>query len=197
MSDKIREAQRVAMSFAEQSTDSRTAIAHIRGLCKLLDSALAQQPAAAVPKSWISVSERLPDHGDAVQVWCSGAECAGVAWMRQGAWYMPEPQAIGYDTITHWQPLARNPVDAPAAPVAQEPPPVSGVVLRDGQPTLLMEKFVKPTDQRLYTAPPAAEQPDTVAVPRAVLADMAQDAEDSGAQLLANRLRSLLAGGAE
>lgn len=44
---------------------------------------------------------------------------------------------------------------------------------------------------------PAAEQPDTVAVPRAVLADMAQDAEDSGAQLLANRLRALLAGGAE
>lgn len=53
---------------------------------------------------------------------------------------------------------------APAVPVAQEPPPVSGVVLRDGQPTLLMEKFVKPTDQRLYTAPPAAEQPDDTAM---------------------------------
>ena len=40
-----------------------------------------------------------------------------------------------------------------------------------------------------------AQQPDTVAVPRAVLADIAQDTEDSGAQLLANRLRALLRGG--
>lgn len=50
----------------------------------------------------------------------------------------------------------------PAA-VAQEP--VAGVVLRDSQPTLVMEKFVKLTDQRLYTAPPAAEQPDDTAMP--------------------------------
>lgn len=44
------------------------------------------------------------------------------------------------------------------------------------------------------------EKHETVQIPRAVLEDMAQDAEDSGAQLLANRLRSLralLAGGAE
>lgn len=75
--------------------------------------AFAQQAVQGAPAGWISVSERLPDHGDSVQVWCSGAECAGVAWMRQGAWYMPEPQAIGYDTITHWQPLARKPVAAP------------------------------------------------------------------------------------
>ena len=54
-----------------------------------------------------------------------------------------------------------------------------------------------PSGTKLYTAPPAAEQPDTVAVLRAVLADIAQDAEDSGALLLANRLRNLLAGCAE
>ena len=48
-----------------------------------------------------------------------------------------------------------------------------------------------------FPHPPIAQQPDTVPVPRAVLADIAQDAEDSGAPLLANRLRNLLAGGAE
>lgn len=45
-----------------------------------------------------------------------------------------------------------------AAPVAQEP--VRGVVLRDAMPTLLQERFIRATDQRLYTAPPAAAQPE-------------------------------------
>jgi hypothetical protein len=31
--------------------------------------------------------------------------------------------------------------------------PVSRVVLRDGEPTLLLDRDIKATDQRLYTAP--------------------------------------------
>lgn len=58
---------------------------------------------------WIPVSERLPDHRKPVAVWCSGSESAGVAWVCQGTWYMPEPQALGYETITHWQPLPTAP----------------------------------------------------------------------------------------
>jgi hypothetical protein len=45
-----------------------------------------------------------------------------------------------------------------AAPVQ----PVSGVVLREGLPTLLQDKHIKETDQRLCilpTTPPAAQQP--------------------------------------
>ena len=50
----------------------------------------------------------------------------------------------------------------PSAPVGQEP--VSGVVLRDGNPTLLQDKHIKASDVRLYAAPPAAQSssPKTV-----------------------------------
>ena len=41
------------------------------------------------------------------------------------------------------------------APVQE---PVAGVVLRDGYPTLVQDKHVKETDQRLYTTPPAAQR---------------------------------------
>lgn len=34
------------------------------------------------------------------------------------------------------------------------PEPVSGVVIREGLPTLLQDQNIKPTDQRLYAAPP-------------------------------------------
>ena len=72
MSDKIREAQRLALSFAEKSTSSLTANAHIRGLCKLLDVALAQQPAHAVPDGWKLVpavpTQEQNDAGRAVLV---------------------------------------------------------------------------------------------------------------------------------
>jgi hypothetical protein len=37
-----------------------------------------------------------------------------------------------------------------------EQEPVAGVVLRDGYPTLIQDKLIKETDQRLYTTPPAA-----------------------------------------
>jgi hypothetical protein len=45
-----------------------------------------------------------------------------------------------------------------AAPVQD---PVSGVVLRDGYPTLIQDKHIKETDKRLYTTPPAAPVPLT------------------------------------
>jgi len=38
-------------------------------------------------------------------------------------------------------------------PAQQEP--VSGVVIREGMPTLLRDRDIKPTDARLYTSPPA------------------------------------------
>ena len=49
------------------------------------------------------------------------------------------------------------------APAAQPAPvqPVSGVVLRDGYPTLIQDKHIKETDQRLCilpTTPPAAPE---------------------------------------
>lgn len=183
----IRSAILCARIFAsDKSSIGRVEKEHILGLANLLEvtalqllDARAQQGAQAAQAGWISVSERLPDHGDSVQVWCSGAECAGVAWMRQGAWYMPEPQAIGYDTITHWQPLAGKPVDAPAAPVAQEPVigwafhnpdtgwewhedhPVESGMAEDatGMRQMSLEQF---RQQYGYAdaAPPAAEQPE-------------------------------------
>ena len=39
-----------------------------------------------------------------------------------------------------------------------EQEPVSGVVIREGLPTLLQDKHIKSTDQRLYTAPPEQGQ---------------------------------------
>lgn len=66
--------------------------------------------------AWVSVEERLPESGAPVLVWCDGCGCAGVAWIRQGAWLMPEPQPLGYESITHWMPL-------PAGPTATESRP--------------------------------------------------------------------------
>ncbi len=45
-------------------------------------------------------------------------------------------------------------------PAAQPAPvqPVSGVVLRDGYPTLIQDKHIKETDQRLCIIPPAPEK---------------------------------------
>lgn len=54
---------------------------------------------------WIKCSERLPCDGEPVIVFCVGAEQSGLAWRNKGDWWIPEPQAVGYDSITHWQPL--------------------------------------------------------------------------------------------
>lgn len=77
---------------------------------KLYAAPVAQ--AGQVP-DWVACAERLPESGEPVIVWCSGSNQAGVAWIRQGAWLMPEPQALGYESITHWTPL-------PAAPAQGE-----------------------------------------------------------------------------
>ena len=92
--------------------------------------------------------------------------------------------------------LAQQPAHAAPVPAAQEP---VAEVRHTAIGCVDWISFPRdiPSGTKLYTAPPAAEQPDTVAVLRAVLADIAQDAEDSGALLLANRLRNLLAGCAE
>ena len=59
---------------------------------------------------WIPVSERLPEPRQEVLVFCDGSECAGIAWKHTGeGWCVPEPQAVGADSITYWQPLPRPP----------------------------------------------------------------------------------------
>lgn len=73
------------------------------------DAPVAQ--AGQVPE-WIACTERLPASGEPVIAWCSGSNQAGVAWIRQGAWLMPEPQALGYESITHWAPLPAAPQPA-------------------------------------------------------------------------------------
>ena len=61
---------------------------------------------------WISVADRLPPNGEAVMLWCDGAECPGVAWWRGRVvgWVIPEPQAIGADSLTYWKPMPPAPV---------------------------------------------------------------------------------------
>lgn len=83
------------------------------GLPILIARRLARfAPAVPVGDGWVKVSERLPDIARAVNVYCDGADAAGVAWRcPDDSWFIPEPQAIGYESITHWQPL-------PAAPAA-------------------------------------------------------------------------------
>ena len=54
-----------------------------------------------------------------------------------------------------WMALYTTPPAQPA-PTVQDP--VSGVVLRDGYPTLIQDKHIKETDKRLYTTPPAAQR---------------------------------------
>lgn len=72
--------------------------------------ALLASPAAV---GWIPVSERLPDISRAVNVYCNGADASGVAWrLPDDSWFIPEPQAIGYESITHWQPLPSPPAIA-------------------------------------------------------------------------------------
>ena len=106
MSETIREALRVAMSFAEQSTDSRTAIAHIRGLCSLLDSALAQQSDPVVPTGWTVL------------------RAAGGAVRPTDRWEVYSPEGSGgvvrSDEIAN-QDVSRLLDALVAAPVVQEP----------------------------------------------------------------------------
>ncbi len=60
---------------------------------------------------WISVETEMPPNGEAVMVWCVGCECPGVAWWRGSVrgWIIPEPQAIGAESISHWMPMPAPP----------------------------------------------------------------------------------------
>ena len=134
----------------------------------------AEQPAAATLNGWKLVPvEPTPEMIERSQYWhrCREPQVP------------PENFRGFYDAL-----LAA----APAAPVAREPAAELCADAEAGEVTYYTFRVTLPRGTTLYAA-----QPDTVVVPRAVLADIAQDAEDSGAQLLANRLRALLAGGAE
>lgn len=72
--------------------------------------ALAEVERLTRGRSWLPIS--TAPHGVLVIVWCEGAEQAGLAWKCDGGvWHMPEPQAIGDQSLTHWMPL-------PCAPAA-------------------------------------------------------------------------------
>jgi hypothetical protein len=62
-----------------------------------------------------------------------------------------EPEISGEVPLDDFGRFAEQP--APVQPAVQEP--VSGVVLRDGCPTLIQDKHIKETDQRLCIIPPA------------------------------------------
>lgn len=60
------------------------------------------------------MSEWQPFHSapreQEILVYCEGSECVGIAWLnRHGDLVMPEPQAIGHDSLTHWMPLPKPP----------------------------------------------------------------------------------------
>lgn len=62
---------------------------------------------------WIKCSDSMPDKGRLVFVYCDGCCDVGIAHVSRidGEWKMPEPQSIGYESITHWQPLPEPPHD--------------------------------------------------------------------------------------
>lgn len=54
--------------------------------------------------------ETMPSGCQEVIVWCDGSECAGIAYKTDsGEIIIPEPQAIGYDSLSHWMPLPTQP----------------------------------------------------------------------------------------
>lgn len=89
---------------------NKTAVANAVGVLDQIRQRLAH-PAPSV-SAWVPVSERLPAVNEMVLVWCAGSGCAGLAWRsRFGGidWIIPEPQPIGYESITHWQALPPAP----------------------------------------------------------------------------------------
>ena len=62
---------------------------------------------------WIKCSERMPEMGRLVLAYCDGSGNVGIAHISRidGKWRMPEPQSIGYESITHWMPLLEPPHD--------------------------------------------------------------------------------------
>lgn len=58
---------------------------------------------------WNHVST-MPPEGVFVLVYCEAARCVGLAYVdSNGEWNMPEPQALGYYSITHWREMPKPP----------------------------------------------------------------------------------------
>jgi len=48
--------------------------------------------------------------GKEILVYCEGCEGIGIAWLNKyGDIVIPEPQAIGHESLTHWMPLPPPP----------------------------------------------------------------------------------------
>lgn len=110
------ERYRLANKFCEQRlvTDDHVRAIVVDAFASGYGFGIAASPAAPAADAWIPVGERLPEPGEPVQVWCEGAEQPGLAWISRhadwsGEWVIPEPQAIGYESITHWMPLPSGP----------------------------------------------------------------------------------------
>lgn len=95
---------------------------------------------------------------------------------------------------------------APAAPVTQEPVIAGTITIEtDDQEDMQHFEFCAAThpidlpdgEHRVYFAPPAAEQPDAVKVPRKVLENWLDSADERERPRFVHVLRALLAGGAE
>lgn len=56
------------------------------------------------------------------------------------------------------EPDNRHEIPLYTSPPAQQQEPVAGVVIREGLTTLLQNRHIKPTDQRLYTSPQPSKQ---------------------------------------
>lgn len=191
MSDKIREALAGMLAIVDESRGVEGY--HFDGDIAAWDefpeveaarAALAEQPATAVPEG--ITLERIERH----------AQPAGGC-----------PSSAKVVLLSS---LKRLFAGAPAAPVAVGQEPVAwALVDRDGRVRLLhiSEAASRSAEARwseaysgcshvpLYAAPPAAEQPDTVPVPRELL-ERAMYAKDGRELIEANReLRALLAGG--
>ena len=61
-------------------------------------------------QEWISVDDRLPEHGDVVVVWHTYMEHPFVCqWDERSACWIDDKWAFGRKTITHWSYLPQPP----------------------------------------------------------------------------------------
>lgn len=61
-------------------------------------------------QEWISVNERLPEHGDVVMVWHTYMEHPFVCqWDERSDCWIDNKWAFGRNTITHWCRLPQPP----------------------------------------------------------------------------------------
>ena len=98
-----------------------------------------------------------------------GALKKGTGWMEHGEIITALQSIISQDALEKiaeesrtsglrlddWDKIGCVNHDCDKCKAVQEP--VSGVVMRDGCPTLIQDKHIKENDQRLYSAPPAPQ----------------------------------------